>query len=294
MTIENDLILQNPAEESDGMLPPTSCFLPSSSGISSLLAVAFGGGTNSTAMLCGFRERGIKPDLITFADTGGESPHTYEHVLEMDLQCRVWWGIGIETVRQLFEGEFEGLESECIRGKKLPSLAYGSKACSMKYKIQPQTVALKQWMDAMDAREVTRAIGYDAGESHRAVDITGEDLKSGRTAHNWFPLIEWNWRRVDCIAAIKRHGLTQPGKSSCFFCPAMKRGEILRLKDEQPELFARAVAMESNAITTRNMGLTGRSLRWADIGAQDDRQARLWDFLDEKDESETPCGCYDG
>lgn len=32
-----------------------------------LLAVAFGGGTNSTAMLCGFRERGIKPDLILFA-----------------------------------------------------------------------------------------------------------------------------------------------------------------------------------------------------------------------------------
>ena len=76
---------------------------------SSLLAVAFGGGTNSTAMLCGFRERGIKPDLILFADTGGELPETYEHVMEMDIQCRIWWGVGIGTVRTMYQGGFEGL-----------------------------------------------------------------------------------------------------------------------------------------------------------------------------------------
>jgi 3'-phosphoadenosine 5'-phosphosulfate sulfotransferase (PAPS reductase)/FAD synthetase len=89
MTMENDLILKNFDGASYGMLPTTSCSLPSSSGISSLLSVAFGGGTNSTAMLCGFRERGIKPDLILFADTGGELPETYEHVMEMDVQCRI-------------------------------------------------------------------------------------------------------------------------------------------------------------------------------------------------------------
>lgn len=258
------------------------------------LAVAFGGGTNSTAMLCGFRDRDITPDLITFADTGGEMGYTYDHILEMDTQCRIWWGMGIEIVRHNYQGRFEPLEKECIRGKKLPSLAYGSKACSMKYKIQPQTKALKVWMGERESTEVVRAIGYDAGESHRATDITGEDLKSGRRAFNWFPLIEWNWRRSDCVDAIARHGLTQPGKSSCFFCPAMKRGEILRLKDEHPDLFKRALAIESNASTTKNMGLTGRALRWADIGAQDDAQGRLWDFLDDKDETDTPCGCYDG
>lgn len=36
MTMENDLILKNDDEGSDGMLPTTSCSLPSSSGISSL------------------------------------------------------------------------------------------------------------------------------------------------------------------------------------------------------------------------------------------------------------------
>ena len=31
-------------------------------------------------MLCGFRNRGIVPKLIIFADTGAEMPHTYKHV----------------------------------------------------------------------------------------------------------------------------------------------------------------------------------------------------------------------
>ena len=38
-----------------------------------MLVVSFGGGTNSTAMLVGMSERGIIPDAILFADTGGEN-----------------------------------------------------------------------------------------------------------------------------------------------------------------------------------------------------------------------------
>jgi hypothetical protein len=314
MTMKNDLILQNDDEGIDGMLPA----MPSSSGISSLLAVAFGGGTNSTAMLCGFRERDIKPDLILFADTGGELPETYEHVMEMDTQCRIWWGVGIGTVRKTYQGGFEGLENECRRGNKLPALAYGSRACSMKYKNQPQNAELcrrlrelghawpsvpsKKRLEAMgktrlewvtencpEKRPSIRAIGFDAGENHRPRQ--SEDP----WAQNWYPLLDWKWRRQECIEAIARHGLTQPGKSSCFFCPAMKRGEILRLKRAKPEYYARALAIEANA-TTRSIGrgLGGEKMRWEHVDSNDDAQAKLWDWLDTHDESPIPCGCYDG
>ena len=40
--------------------------------------VSFGGGTNSTAMIIGMYLHKIPIDLILFADTGGEQPHTYE------------------------------------------------------------------------------------------------------------------------------------------------------------------------------------------------------------------------
>lgn len=44
------------------------------------LIVTYGAGSNSTAVLIGFVERGIIPDHIVFADTGGERPETYEYI----------------------------------------------------------------------------------------------------------------------------------------------------------------------------------------------------------------------
>jgi 3'-phosphoadenosine 5'-phosphosulfate sulfotransferase (PAPS reductase)/FAD synthetase len=44
------------------------------------LVVAYGLGVNSTAMLVEFAARKIRPDLILFADTGGEKPETYAYL----------------------------------------------------------------------------------------------------------------------------------------------------------------------------------------------------------------------
>ena len=51
-----------------------------------MIVMSDGGGTNSMAMLIGLRDSGIRPDLIVFADTGGERPHTYRY---MDIK-REW------------------------------------------------------------------------------------------------------------------------------------------------------------------------------------------------------------
>ena len=44
------------------------------------LVVSFGGGVDSTAMLIEMKNRGIRPDVILFADTGAERPGTYIHI----------------------------------------------------------------------------------------------------------------------------------------------------------------------------------------------------------------------
>lgn len=121
------------------------------------LIVAYGGGLNSTAMLCGMRERGIRPDLILFADTRGEHPRTYQHVKDVSGLTWLWWGIEIETVRKLYAGEHEGLEGECLRKSVLPSLAYARKACSMKHKVEPQTRRIKEFMGQVGQVNVRRA-----------------------------------------------------------------------------------------------------------------------------------------
>jgi hypothetical protein len=42
--------------------------------------VAYGLGADSTATLIEFARRGIRPDLILFADTGGEKPEIYAYL----------------------------------------------------------------------------------------------------------------------------------------------------------------------------------------------------------------------
>lgn len=281
------------------------------------LAVSFGGGVNSTAMLCGMGEREIRPSIITFADTGSEMPQTYEHLTAMRAQTQAWWGLDIITVRKLREGKFEGLEHECLRGAKLPALAYGSRACSVKYKHEPQNRLLctmlkqqgKTWprvpskkrlekmgltqmewatQYAPRPRASVRAIGFDAGEPWR------QKPSPDPWADNWYPLVEWGWQRAACVETIRRHGLPMPGKSACFFCPASKRREVLRLRDTHPDLLARALEMERRAQTGANRqvrGLGGENNLWADWLKQDHDQSKLWLDIEPM---HAPCGCYDG
>jgi hypothetical protein len=258
------------------------------------IIVAFGGGTNSTAMLCGFRERGITPSLICFADTGGELPHTYEHVAEMDAKCREWWGIGIEVVRTLHRGKPETLEEKCLRLKVLPSLAYGFKTCSQKFKLEPQHKRIAEFMEAGGHGEAVCAVGYDAGEGHRKTTHEGTKLRGGLILRSRFYLIEWQWRRQDCVAAITRHDITQPGKSSCWFCPSMKRPEILNLRDKRPDLYARGLTMESNLVVKGRVKGLYMGVPWSEVVAADDAQMKLMDWVDTNSPQSMPCGCYDG
>ena len=58
--------------------------------------VSFGGGTNSAALLIGLYKHKIPIDLITFADTGAEHPHTYQFI-EIINQ----WACGTTVCRRL-------------------------------------------------------------------------------------------------------------------------------------------------------------------------------------------------
>jgi hypothetical protein len=258
------------------------------------LVVAYGGGTNSTAMLCGFRERGITPSLLLFADTGGELPHTYRHIDMMNKKCQEWWGLEIHIVMATYKGKVETLEDACVRKKTLPSLAFGFKACSLKHKVEPQNKVVRQWMKDNGHDEVIRAIGYDAGEGHRSTKTEFNKLSKALKEKFWYPLIEWNWKRPECIDAIKRHGLPLAGKSSCFFCPAMKNAEILKLRQEYPEYFNRAIAMEQNMEVKGRVKGLAFGVPWSEIVQADDDQLKLFEWLDQHDAPHIPCGCYDG
>jgi len=252
------------------------------------LIVAYGGGANSTAMLIEMHRRSIKPDLILFADTGGELPETYQHVYEVSAWCVKHWNLPIHTVRKVTrDGSILTLEQNCLNERMLPSIAYGFKSCSLKYKVAPQDKFVNSWEPAIQAWDqglkCCKAIGYDAGEERRAA------ISDDEKYDYWYPLIQWQIYREDCLQICRSEGFT-PAKSSCFFCPSMKKREIARLAQTHPDLAARAVAMERNAELTSIKGL-GRSFSWAYFLRSEASQARLFE---DHQVPEVPCGCYDG
>lgn len=213
------------------------------------LVLSYGMGVDSTAVLVGFLQRGIRPNAIIFSDPGSEMPETYAYQAVIDeWLARV--GFPERTtvryqVKRPRNGPYKSIEENCLVNKTLPSLAFGRKACSMKWKGEIiDRHARRLFADHIAAGgKVLRAIGYDAGpcDSKRG----GVESKGPWT---WiYPLREWGWDRERCIAEISAAGLPVPHKSACFFCPSTKPAELLKLAKDHPELARRAVELEDAA-----------------------------------------------
>ena len=93
------------------------------------LVVAYGLGVDSTAMLVEFVHRDIHPDLILFADTGGEKTETYQY---LDVIQPFLAKVGFPAVTvvryQPTRAVYDTLEDQCLHTGTLPSLAYGGKS----------------------------------------------------------------------------------------------------------------------------------------------------------------------
>lgn len=252
-----------------------------------LLAMCYRGGTNSAAILLHLKTIGLRPDLITFADTGAERPATYAHIKLMNEWCLNNNFPEIITVTQVKQdGTPNYLYELCIERKMLPSLAYGFKACSQKHKVAPQDKFMNNYPPALavwrQGGKVKKIIGYDTSESHRIKQY--DDAKYDF----WYPLVEWGWDRNDCVKAIDKAGIPRPNKSSCFFCPSTKVEEIKELYESEPELIAKAIFMEENAELTQVKGL-GRRFSWKSVIDYYDKQQDLF----RHQSPEISCDCYE-
>jgi hypothetical protein len=224
------------------------------------LVFPFGCGVNSVALAILLVQKNIVPDYILFANTGGFSNLGEKHETYRYKRFFSNWlkSKGFPEIKTVVYNE-EGLYREMIRLKTLPSIAFGWKTCSIKWKIYSSDNYLKSKKVA-DRKKI---IGYDAGEGHRSkTDYTEEGVSF------WYPLVDWDIDRMDCVKIIIDAGLPLPPKSSCFFCPNMNAWEIHQLKEEDPCRFDKAIEMEQNAkeklTAVRGLGRKGNK-KWSEI-----------------------------
>ena len=103
------------------------------------ICLCYGVGVDSTAVLVGLHQRGIRPDLISFADTGGEKPETYLYIPIIRQWLRDVGFPDLVVVRYTPpRAPYDSLYGNCIENETLPSLAFGLKSCSLKWKKAPQ------------------------------------------------------------------------------------------------------------------------------------------------------------
>ena len=73
---------------------------------------------------------------------------------------------------------------------------------------------------------------------------------------NRFPLIELGMRRGDVARWLSDRGLPVPPRSACWFCPNRGNGHWRELRDQRPELWQRACALDE-AVRPPSHGLRG-------------------------------------
>lgn len=230
------------------------------------LVVSYGMGTDSTAMLACLIKQGIKPDLITFADVGSEKPFTTGYVPYISERLIAEGFPPVTVVSKGGRGTSvdDSLHGSCERLATMPSLAYGGKSCSLKWKVAEMDLYCNSWMPAIHAwaagLTVLKLIGYDASPADmRRSTNPGDDQYT-----YCYPLRDAGLTRPQLIEIIDEMGWRQPGKSACFMCPATKRHELPELYASDPALLARSLRLEARALlrsaregkkmTTRGLG----------------------------------------
>ncbi len=224
-----------------------------------MIVVSYGGGVNSVAVLVELHRQGRVPTAIVMADPGSEHAATehYRDVVLPPWLSRVGFP-RVTVVSRAEEGRLregvsrhESLEEECTRIAALPSIAYGWKKCSAKYKgesqrwwVARQTWAQEEWSAG---RKIQKAIGYDTDEERRVLAIFPTPWEDARFTPV-YPLIQAGWDREGCEALIRDAGLPSPGKSACTYCPNNTLAEWQQLQANEPDAFARAVAMSRRAL----------------------------------------------
>lgn len=192
---------------------------------------------------------------------------------------------------------YQTLEEYCLITEQLPSVAYGIKMCSKKFKIEPFESFVQNWEPAKQARKnnllIRRLKGIHAKEINRLIGKNGKLIPLEEDGYrNEYPLIKHGLDDIGCQVLIASTGLPVPPKSSCFFCPNRKIKEILDLPEElrmRAELIEQVAKDGIHAREDTSTKGLGRKFAWSELG----KLTPLEKTLIEMQQESRQCHCVD-
>ena len=226
-----------------------------------LRVFSFGGGVQSTAVLCLAAQNKAQYDHFVFAHVGtdSENPDTLDYIERYAKPFCEAHGLSFVTVQKTVRGIKDPvtLVGELRRAKKsviIPvrmagSGALGNRNCTTDFKIR----VIDKFIKSTKTERAIVGLGISLDEFDRARDTNWHDVesvtaKTPRKLGFWkrreYPLLDLRLNRASCLALITSMGLPVPPKSSCFFCPFHDKTTWIELKRKRPDLFAQAVEIE--------------------------------------------------
>ena len=217
-----------------------------STGTSHILS--FGAGVNTVALMVMLVREEALLDGVVFADTGGETPDTYESV-EVARAYLDEHQIPF-TIVKARRGETD-LYGTALKRRVIPSVQW--RWCTRDFKVNP----IHQYYRSLGGH-VNQYVGIAYDEIHR--------MKHSRTDYvtNLYPLIDSRLTRQGCIDLITEAGLPVPDKSGCYFCPFNSTERWRHLLQRHPDLFERAIELEESSKHFPNQRLTDQVFRERD------------------------------
>lgn len=255
-----------------------------------LRVLSLGAGVQSTTLALMAAHGEIEPpDCAIFADTQAEPASVYEHlrwlmspnvlpfpvhvVTRGDLAAD---GLVVRTSKRSGNRYQKNLIPLFIKNPDGSKGILGRK-CTSEYKVR-EIIKKVRALRPRGTR-VEQLVGISTDEAHRMKPAPVEWIT------NRWPLIEKRMNRNDCLRWLERHGYPQPSKSSCVFCPYHSDNEWRRLRDQEPDAFAAAVAWERQCqeANTRDEAAKGKPYLHASLVpldevdfSLDDRQLDLF------------------
>ena len=210
--------------------------------------ISYGGGVQSTAMLVLANQGVIEGvDAALFSNVGDDSEHpaTLDYIRDVATPRS---GIPVHTLQRIKrDGSVETLWGRLMKpeSRSLPipirmdNGAPNSRSCTVDFKIR----VIGKWLKAHGAAKdnpATVCIGISTDEIQRVNRKRAEAYEKPT-----YPLIDLGMDRSACQQVIADYGWPVPPKSSCYFCPFHRDLTWSEMRRDEPDLFAKAVALEA-------------------------------------------------